>query len=109
MKRLLFILMTILPTLQIVMAAEMKTDTIEVSGNCGMCEKRIVAAASIKGVKSVQWDAQTEQLTVRYDAEKTSLDKIEQSIARAGHDTPNHKADEKAYNQLHTCCQYPRK
>lgn len=89
-------------------AADYKTDTIEVKGNCGMCEKRIISAVSVKGVKSAQWNADTQQLVIQYNAEKVSLDELEQKIAKVGHDTPNHKAPDEVYNALHGCCQYSR-
>ena len=82
------------------------TDTIHVDGNCNMCKNRIEDAALIKGVKKAVWDKQTDKLVVVYDADKTSLMKIEKSVAAVGHDTPNFKADDKVYNKLPKCCLY---
>lgn len=84
-----------------------KTDTIIVKGNCGMCEKRIeTAAKSVKGVASADWNKNTKKLSVTYDEAKTDLDKIEKAIANAGHDTDNYKADDKIYQALPSCCHY---
>lgn len=105
----LITILAIMPNLHFALATDIKTDTVEVSGNCGMCEKRILSAVTVKGVKSAQWDADTQQLVIKYDVEKISLDDIEKRIAKAGHDTPNHKADNATYEALHGCCQYPRK
>ncbi len=105
----LVLVLAVMPTLQYAIAGEILTDSVEVSGNCGMCEKRILGAVMVKGVKSAQWNAETQQLTIKYDSEKISLDEIEKRIAKAGHDTPNHKAEDAVYENLHGCCQYPRK
>lgn len=108
-KYFLILTLAVMPNLHHAVAGEMKTESVEVSGNCGMCEKRILGAAMIKGVKSAQWNGETQLLTIKFDPEKVSLDDIEKRIAKAGHDTPNHKADDDTYENLHGCCQYPRK
>ena len=82
------------------------TDTVTISGNCGQCKDRIEEAAYIKGVKTAKWDKTSKILTVTYNNEKTSLDKIELAIADAGHDTRNHKSTDKAYKKLPSCCAY---
>lgn len=105
MKNIIAIVLLIMAGLSL-KAADMRTDTIKVSGNCEMCEMRITSAAKIKGVQSVSWDMDTQKLTVTYDAEKVSMEKIEQRIAAAGHDTEHVKASENAYQSLHKCCKY---
>ncbi len=92
-----------------VTAKDIQKETIEVLGNCGMCESRITQAALGKGVKSAVWDKNTKQLQIIYDADKTSMEEIEKRIAEAGHDTPNFRADDETYERLHGCCMYPRK
>ncbi|MCO5232396.1 MAG: cation transporter [Chitinophagales bacterium] len=89
-------------------AADYKTDTIIVNGNCGMCKQRIINAVTVKGVKSANWNEETQQLTISYNPAKVTLDELEQRIAKVGHDTPNYKAPDEVYNALHGCCQYPR-
>lgn len=105
----LVLALAIMPNIQYAVAGEIITDSLEVSGNCGMCEKRILGATMVKGVKSAQWNAETQILTIKFDPEKISLDDIEKRIAKVGHDTPNHKASDATYNSLHGCCMYPRK
>lgn len=83
-----------------------KTDTITVAGTCGMCEKRIENAAYINGVKRADWDKQSKQLVVVYNSKKTNLIKIEESIAKAGHDAGNAKANKDDYKKLPECCAY---
>lgn len=85
---------------------KVKTDTFKVHGVCNMCKARIENAAYIKGVKHCEWNRETEMLTVSYNTEKTSLEKIHQSIAEAGHTTSTVEADPEAYRKLPKCCAY---
>jgi len=86
-----------------------KTEKIEVKGNCGMCETRIEKAAkSVDGVSKADWNKETKQLELVFDDTKTDLDKIEDAIAKVGHDTPNHKAADEVYKKLPSCCLYDR-
>ena len=89
-------------------AQSVKTATIEVSGNCGMCKKRIESAIKTD-VQSANWSSTTKKLVVTYDPAKTSPEKIQEKIAAAGHDTEKKKAEAKAYDKLPGCCQYDRK
>lgn len=86
-----------------------KTEKIEVKGNCGMCETRIEKAAkTVEGVSKADWDKETKMLAVTFDDSKTDLDKIETAIAKVGHDTPLHKANDEVYSKLPGCCLYDR-
>lgn len=90
-------------------AAE-KTETIKVWGNCGMCKKTIEKSLKdVEGVQSAIWNKQTKMLNVKFDDSKISLKKIEEKVAASGYDTQNVKGDDKAYKNLHECCQYDRK
>ncbi|WP_167616453.1 heavy-metal-associated domain-containing protein [Maribellus sediminis] len=87
-----------------------KTEKIKVSGNCGMCEKRIEKAASaVEGVSKADWNKETKMLEVTFDDALTSTDKIEKAVAKVGHDTPHYKAKDEVYNELPGCCHYDRK
>ncbi len=89
--------------------AQSKTDEFKVYGNCGMCETRIEnAAKSVTGVTTADWDKKTKMIKVSYDTSKTDNHKIEEAIAKVGHDTETHKSDDKAYNALPGCCKYDR-
>ena len=58
-------------------AQETKTDTIKVYGNCGMCKATIEKSLKKKdGVLSKNWNKETKMLTVTYDAEKITIQKI---------------------------------
>ncbi|MCZ2247369.1 MAG: ATPase [Bacteroidia bacterium] len=86
--------------------AKIQTDTIHVSGICDMCEKRIVDAAYIKGVKRADWDKNTGILKVVYNSQKTSISEIEKNIAATGHDAGKTKANNNDYKKLPECCAY---
>lgn len=83
--------------------------TIAVKGNCEMCKKRIEKAAfSVKGVRSAVWSSDNQKLELLVNETKTDAKKVQKAIAEAGHDTEAYKADQKHYDALHGCCQYPR-
>lgn len=86
-----------------------KTETIKVSGKCGMCKTRIEKAAKLEGVSKAEWDQKTNMLTLTYDSSKVKSDDIQKKIAAVGHDTPNFKATDKVYNALPGCCKYRTK
>jgi len=89
--------------------AQNKTEEFKVYGNCGMCETRIEnAAKSVNGVTTADWDKETKMIEVSFDASKTDVHKVHKAIAKVGHDTDMHKADDKVYNALPGCCQYER-
>jgi mercuric ion binding protein len=62
----------------------------------------------VDGVSKAGWDKETKKLEVTFDDTKTSLDKIEVAVAKAGHDTPHHKASTEVYDELPGCCKYDR-
>ncbi len=81
----------------------------KVLGNCGMCEKKIEAAAlNLKGVKKAVWDIDLLLLHVNYNSKKVNLSEIKQAIADAGYDTETIKTSDEKYNNLHYCCKYDR-
>lgn len=83
--------------------------SVEVNGSCGMCKSRIErAAAFVAGVTKADWNKDEHILNVSFDASKTSLNDIEEAVAKAGYDTENVKAAEEDYAKLPGCCQYDR-
>jgi Cu(I)/Ag(I) efflux system membrane fusion protein len=81
-----------------------------VKGLCDQCKSRIEnAAKGVKGVESAMWDQKTKVLHLQYDPTLTSPLKVQQAIAKVGHDAGNVKATAAAYKSLPKCCQYPRK
>lgn len=80
---------------------------LEVDGVCMMCKQRIEKACfKTKGVKSAVWDVKTHELKLIFDARKTDLKTIQNSIVAVGHDTKTLKATDEAYNSVHPCCKY---
>jgi len=89
-------------------AQKTKTESIPVSGNCGMCKAKIEKAAKAAGVKEANWNAEKKMLTVKYSSGSTNAAKIQQAVAVVGYDTRDIKANDEAYGNLHSCCQYDR-
>ena len=84
--------------------------TIEVNGNCEMCQSRIQKAAySVSGVKSATWSIETHQLNLILNEEKATLLTVKTAIAKAGYDTDEVKSTVESYDNLPGCCQYERK
>lgn len=88
------------------MAKEVKS--IQVLGNCGMCESRIEKAALEAGASRADWDENSKMLTVTFKKRKTSLEVIQRKIAAVGHDNGSYKATDDVYNKLPGCCKYDR-
>ena len=85
-----------------------KTDTFQVSGNCGMCETKIEKAAKAAGATYAEWNKDTKIITVKYNSSSSNLAKIQKSIADAGYDNVGVKTTTEAYDKLHGCCKYDR-
>lgn len=102
-------LMKVTPKQTKISAKNLVTKTAFVAGNCAMCEARIVKATTdLMGVATASWDKDSKMLEVSFDKKATTLDAIEKAVAKAGHDTKNHKAHEDTYNGLPGCCAYER-
>lgn len=86
-----------------------QTEKFKVWGNCGMCKKTIEKSLKIEGVKKATWDVKSKEITVSFDPKKTDLKKIQSAICAAGYDNDGCKADDAAYDKLHSCCKYDRK
>lgn len=85
-----------------------KGDTLNVAGMCGMCKKKIETAAKSAGASFASWSPETKQLVIKYNPAVSNSVKIQHSVAAAGYDTPEVKATEAAYSNLHECCKYER-
>jgi len=90
-------------------AQTQKTETFEVSGNCGMCKKTIEKAAKDAGATIANWDKTAKTITVSFAPDSTDAGKIQKKIAEAGYDNIGSRASDDAYNKLHGCCKYERK
>jgi copper chaperone CopZ len=85
-----------------------KTETLKVWGKCDKCKARIEKIALTSGTTTADWNVKTKLLTVNFDPARTSVDYISNKLAKAGYDTENYKAKDKAYNALPDCCKYER-
>lgn len=104
----LFSLLTFLTIFSFGAQAQVKTESIPVSGNCGMCKSKIEKSAKEAGASSATWDTEKKILTVKYNSSSTNAAKIQQKVAAAGYDTRDVKAADAAYDKLHGCCKYER-
>lgn len=82
------------------------TLNIEVSGVCGMCERRINNVLDVKGVLFSSWDRNTQQAEIIYNPRKITEQEVHELIAAVGHDTEKVKADSTVYAKLPGCCLY---
>lgn len=65
-------------------SAQSKTETIPVSGNCGMCKNSIEKAAKKAGVSAAEWNRETKLLTVTYNAKTTDAKKFSKVLPMLG-------------------------
>lgn len=82
--------------------------TFKVKGECGMCKERIETTAKKSGATYANWNSDSQQLIVEYDAGKVSPDEILKKIADVGHDNEKYSATDEVYRNLPGCCLYPR-
>lgn len=108
MKKYVLILITLM-AFSLSAEAQSKTSkvTFKVEGVCKMCKNRIEKTAlKTKGVKFASWDVMSGDLYCIFNNKKTSESDIKKALAKAGHDTKEVKATQKAYDALPGCCRY---
>jgi Cu(I)/Ag(I) efflux system membrane fusion protein len=80
---------------------------LTVQGLCEMCKDRIeTTAKNVKGISSAKWNAATKQLSLTCENANVARNETSKALAKAGHDTELHKADEAVYQSLPECCKY---
>lgn len=76
---------------------------------CGSCIRTIEKALDkVDGITNIDIDVENKKGVITYDDSKTTLTAIEDAITGAGYDANDKKADQTAYNKLHTCCKLPK-
>ncbi len=90
-------------------ATAVTKETIKVWGNCGMCKATIEKAAKKGGATTADWNKETKMLAVSYPSDKSSAQKIQEAVAKAGYDTQDLMGNNNAYSKLPACCHYERK
>ena len=109
MKKIVVIMSALMMIGAVSLFAESKTEKFKANGNCGMCGKRIEAAAlAVEGVTAAKWDTKTKMAEITYDQSEANLHDVHKAIAKSGHDTEMHRADDEVYAKLHACCKYDR-
>lgn len=84
-----------------------KTDTLVVKSsiNCATCKKTIENGLRFeKGIKLSTVDVKSKTITVLYNPEKTTPEKIKIAITKLGYEADGMPADKKAYDNLENCC-----
>jgi periplasmic mercuric ion binding protein len=82
--------------------AELKVKT---SAVCGMCKETIEKNLAFeKGIKKSVLDVDSKIVTVTYNPQKITPEKIRMAIAKSGYDADDVTADAKAYKKLDDCC-----
>ena len=108
MKKILFILLLI-PIFSFSQEEKSKTSRAQftVLGECEMCKDRIEnGTIKLKGVKYVNWDIISSNISLIYNSKKISLDEIHKGISLLGHSTSKYTAPSEIYNSLPDCCLY---
>ena len=96
-------------TVQAQTKSQIINDTIVVYANCEHCVERIESVLKpMQGIVSARMDVSVGKLFVSYDASITNNDDIQILVAKIGHDTKMHRANDKTYQSLPACCKYER-
>lgn len=75
------------------------------SSICDMCKETIEKALAFeKGIKKSNLDVSSKVITVVYNPNKTTPEKIRLAISNSGYDADDVKANPKAYKKLEDCC-----
>lgn len=81
-----------------VQAKDIKTVifTTQPQMHCAGCEKKIKGNLRYeKGVKRIDTSVEQQKVTVKYDADKTSAEKLQKAFKKFGYEARQVKADEK--------------
>lgn len=82
---------------------------VHVWGNCEKCKATIEKSCNLNGISSCSWDVDSKLLTLKLDTSVVSVDAVLQSVSKAGYDNEKYYANDYAYDNLPTCCQYERR
>ena len=82
-----------------------QTVDIKTSAQCEMCEERITKAlASQKGIKSTKINLDNKVVSVTYNSNQITPEKIREAITMVGYDADEKKANTASYKKLPACC-----
>ncbi|WP_205502033.1 heavy-metal-associated domain-containing protein [Rufibacter psychrotolerans] len=75
------------------------------SAVCGMCKATLEKGLAYeKGVEKATLDVDSKILTVTYNGQKTSVEKLKKAVNDLGYDADNAPATPRAYDRLDACC-----
>ena len=78
---------------------------IKTSAICDMCKETLESNLVYeKGIKRSELDVKTALITVTYNPQKITPEKIRIAISKLGYDADEISADKKAYEKLSSCC-----
>lgn len=84
---------------------ETATIDIKTSAECDMCKTRLEKALNLsRGVIESKLNLTTRVVTIQYNPEKTTPDKLRKIISHTGYDADDVKAQPSAYKRLPECC-----
>ncbi len=85
--------------------AQVESVKIKTSAICGMCKEAIERDLTFEmGIKKVDLDLETKEVTVAYVAKKTDAEKIRKRITMIGYNADSLQRDPKVYAALPDCC-----
>ncbi|WP_337932523.1 heavy metal-associated domain-containing protein [Hallella sp.] len=90
-----------------VQAKDIKTVifTTQPQMHCASCEKKIKGNLRYeKGVKRIDTSVEQQKVTVKYDADKTSAEKLQKAFKKFGYEARQVKADEKVEREASQGC-----
>ncbi len=78
---------------------------IKTSAVCNMCKETLESNLAFeKGIKKTELEVKSSIITVTYNPQKITPEKIRKAISKLGYDADEVPADPKAYEKLSSCC-----
>ncbi|AKQ45984.1 MerP [Rufibacter radiotolerans] len=75
------------------------------SAVCGMCKATLEKGLAYeKGVEKASLDVNSKVLTVTFNGQKTSVEKLKKAVNELGYDADDAPATPRAYERLDECC-----
>ncbi|HKR03952.1 MAG TPA: cation transporter [Bacteroidia bacterium] len=71
---------------------------------CESCGGKLQKELFTKGIKNIVLDEKAMTISVTYNPEKITAEKIRERISKLGYDADEVKADAEAYQKLDGCC-----
>ena len=98
--------MLLLLVVAVASAKDIKTVvfTTQPQMHCANCENRVKGNLRFeKGVKEIETNVEQQKVTVKYDADKTTVEKLRKAFEKFGYTARELKAGETVVNKAHSC------